>query len=82
MISNDNVVEIIDSNFVSYLIKDNQLFSQTAYKVLQSQEKNGFIKCAKILHNGNVKLVYLDSHYKSLQSLLSSLVQDVFLLIV
>ncbi len=71
--------EYRDSQNLSYILPTPDLFYQTGYKVLLSQEKNGFIRCAKTLHNGDTKLLYDISRYKSLDSLLSELKHDAFL---
>lgn len=70
-----------DMYCLSYILQNEQLFFQTGYKVLQSQEKNGFIKCTKIIYNGKDKLVYDISKYKSLEILLPSITPDIFILI-
>jgi len=67
---------------VAYILSDNDLFLLTGYKVLQGQEKNGFIKCAKLKFNGKIKLLYLSSGYKSFSGLLPSLDNDSFITIV
>jgi len=71
-----------DSTNISYILEQDHLFFETGYKVLQNQEKNGFIKCAKVLHNGKIKLVYDISKYKSLQLLINQLSSESFLSIV
>lgn len=80
-LTKNTITESRDVNNVSYIIEDPQMFLPTGYKVLQSQERNGFIRCAKVTHNGKTKLVYLASKYKSLSSLLPSLGPDAFMVI-
>ena len=66
----DNLIkESRDSTNISYMLEQEDLFYETGYKVLQNQEKNGFIKCVKVSHNGKIKLVYDISKYKSFQSI-------------
>jgi len=67
---------------ISYILNDNDLFSPSGYKVLQGQEKNGFIKCEKLKYNGKIKLLYLTSEYKSFSGLVASLDNDSFMTIV
>ena len=67
---------------ISYMLEQEDLFFETGYKVLQNQEKNGFIKCVKVSHNGKIKLVYDISKYKSFQSLLHQITMENFLEIV
>lgn len=71
-----------DSTNISYILEQDHLFFETGYKVLQNQEKSGFIKCTKVLHNGKIKLVYDISKYKSLQSLINQLSSESFLSII
>ncbi|MBC8060471.1 MAG: FHA domain-containing protein [Clostridiaceae bacterium] len=78
----DSIKENRDNSNISYILEREQLFFETGYKVLQNQEKNGFAKCVKILHNGKIKLVYDISKYKSLQSLLDQLTPESFFSII
>jgi len=79
MLNNKMIIENRDSQNLSYILKDPQLFFPTGYKVLQSQAKNGFVKCTKVMHNGMNKLVYDISDYKTLDSLLPTLSPETFL---
>ncbi len=74
-----DIVEKRDLYCLSYILQSNQMFFQTGYKVLQSQEKNGFIRCTKIIFNGQDKLVYDVSKYKSLDTLLPAISPDAFI---
>lgn len=74
-----NIVEKRDLYCLSYILQSNQMFFQTGYKVLQSQEKNGFIRCTKIILNGQDKLVYDVSKYKPLDTLLPVISPDAFI---
>ena len=65
----------------SYILEDSSLFFETGYKVLQNQEKNGFIKAVKVIHNGKIKLIYDISKYKSLASIMPGLNAASFLII-
>lgn len=75
----DKVVEIKDSQNHAYILEASELFFSVGYKVLLGQEKNGFIKCTKVSHNGKDKLIYDISKYKTLESLMFSLKLDVML---
>lgn len=75
----DKVVEIKDSQNHAYILEAPELFFSVGYKVLLGQEKNGFIKCTKVSHNGKDKLIYDISKYKTLESLMFSLKLDVML---
>lgn len=73
------ITEIKGSQNVAYILNDDNLFLLTGYKVLKSQTKNGFVRCAKLLYNGNIKLTYFTSGLKSIKSLLPTLDGDTFL---
>ena len=51
--------EIVGANNISYILKDNKDFSVTGYKVMQNQSNSGLLRCAKIMYNGKIKLVYI-----------------------
>lgn len=69
------------SNF-SYILGDNQMFSSTEYKVLQSRSDGCFVRCMKMQMNGHVQLYYLTSDFKPFSALLPSLDQDSFLIVI
>lgn len=78
----DNLIkEKRDVTNISYILEDSSLFFETGYKVLQNQEKNGFIKAVKVIHNGKIKLIYDISKYKSLASIMPGLNAASFLII-
>ena len=78
----DNLIkEKRDITNISYILEDSSLFFETGYKVLQNQEKNGFIKAVKVIHNGKIKLIYDISKYKSLAAIMSGLNAASFLII-
>lgn len=64
------------------ILNDNALFLPTEYKVLQSQDNSCFVKCMKMLFNGQIQFYYLTSQYQTLSGLLSTLTPDSFLAIV
>lgn len=82
LVLDDLIKESRDNTNISYMLEQENLFFETGYKVLQNQEKNGFIKCVKVSHNGKIKLVYDISKYKSFQSLLYQITMENFLEIV
>lgn len=69
------------SNF-SYILSDNNDFLPTEYKVLQSQANSCFVKCMKMLYNGQTQLFYLTDGLKTMSSLLPMLDADGFVTIV
>ncbi|MFS0675149.1 FHA domain-containing protein [Ornithinibacillus sp. 179-J 7C1 HS] len=58
---------------IAYVLHDNNDFSLTEYKVLQSQYNTGFIKCMQMMYNGKIELYYLTSEYKTFSSMLPTL---------
>jgi hypothetical protein len=71
-----------DTQTISYLLSDENLFFLTGYKVLQGQHKNGFLKCVKVLQNGKIKLNYDIESFKPLQVVLPMLTPAMFLTII
>jgi len=78
MMISGTIVEHRDSQSLDYILKDPELFYPTGYKVLQSQAKNGFVKCTKVMHNGMHKLVFDISEYKTLDTILPTLRPEIF----
>ena len=70
-----------EENF-AYILKDNTIFSSTEYKVLQSQNSSCFVRCMKMLYNGNVQIYYVTNTLKSFSSMLESLDTESFFTIV
>lgn len=79
LIQTGAITEIKGSQNIAYILNNDSLFLLTGYKVLKSQTKDGFIRCAKLLYNGKTKLTYFTSEYKSLKSILPTLDGDTFL---
>ncbi len=75
---NGLVAERQQEGSLSYLLLQPGLLSATAYKVLQSQEKNGFVRCVRVLENGRDKLVYDTENLRSLAELLPGLAAPEF----
>jgi len=55
---------------IKYTLHNPELFYPTGYWVLESQAKNGFIPCARVISNGETQLVYDISGYQSFQEML------------
>lgn len=72
----DKLTEIKDAQNHAYILGAPDLFFPVGYKVLLGQEKNGFIKCTRVTHNGKDKLVYDTSRFKTLESLMYGLMLD------
>lgn len=63
----------------AYVLNNNNDFFLTGYRVLQGQDKNCFVKCARVLYNGQIKLIYFSAEYTSLADILSQLNADNFI---
>ena len=62
-----------DTQNLTIMLKEDDFFSMTGYKVVQSQEKEGFVKCRKVTHNGKPELWYDIAPYDSLDVALPSM---------
>lgn len=62
-----------DTQNLTIMLKEDDFFSMTGYKVVQSQEKEGFVKCRKVTHNGKPELWYDIAPYDSLDVVLPSM---------
>lgn len=74
-------METRDLQNVSYILEDSRLFQPTSYKVLKGQEGNGLLRCAHLLYNGNIKLIYFTAGKSSLKSLLPEMDSRLFLVV-
>lgn len=68
------------ANF-SYILSDNSAFLSTEYKVLQSRSNSCFVRCMKMMFNGNVQIYYLTGGLKPFSLLIPTLDADGFLTI-
>lgn len=81
LLEQEDIIEQRDAQNLAYILQKPNLFYSIGYKVMQSQEKNGFIRCVRISHNGKDKLLYDISNYKTFESLLLDLRPEIFLTI-
>ena len=82
LIENNYISEMECGSNFAYVLSDNSTFLSTEYKVLQSQANSCFVKCMKMMYNGNVQLYYLTKGLKSFASMIPSLDAESFLIIV
>lgn len=78
--NNQNIMHEIacGSNF-GYVLSEDVHFISTDYKVLQSQVKDIFVRCLKMLYNGNVFLYYITDAYQPFSVLLTKITPDHFI---
>lgn len=79
---NTKVLEEVGNNYISYLLNENDLFSETGYKVLRNISNKGFVKCVQTLNNGKPKLFYDTSELINLQVLIKNIDIKKFFLII
>jgi hypothetical protein len=65
----------------AYVLKHKGMFFPTGYKVLSGFERGSLIKCAKYSYDGEIKLLYFSSAYEPLSSMLPTLNENSFMLI-
>ena len=82
LVENKIITEMECGSNFSYILSDNSTFLSTEYKVLQSQSDSCFVKCMKMMYNGQVQLYYLTKGLKSFASMIPSLDAENFLTIV
>lgn len=82
LIENNYISEMECGSNFAYILSENSTFLSTEYKVLQSQANSCFVKCMKMIYNGNVQLYYLTKGLKSFASMIPSLDAESFLIIV
>lgn len=81
LLENSLLQEIACGTNFAYVLSDNGMFLPTEYKVLQSQANSNFVKCMKMLYNGNLQILYLTDNMKPFLSMIPSLDSDRFMTI-
>lgn len=79
MVDNEILTEMNCGTNFAYILKDNNRFLTTEYKVLQSQTDGCFLHSMKMLYNGQIELYYMSDNCKSFSALDSVLDADGFL---
>ena len=82
LIENNYIKEMVCGSNFSYLLSDNSTFLSTEYKVLQSQVNSCFVKCMKMMFNGQVQLYYLTKGLKAFASMIPTMDPESFMTIV
>lgn len=73
---NGVIDEINCGNNFGYVLKDNNYFVNTDYKVLQSQSNDFFLKCMKMTHNGNIEFYYVTEEYVQVSNIINGIPAD------
>lgn len=76
------ITELRNTQNASYVLQDSALFNLTGYKILNGFEKNGLVKCAKVLHNGKIKLLYFTAGNKNFKNMLTTINEEAFVRVV
>ena len=50
------LLEVHGPQSLSYILEDDSLFNLSEYKILQNQDNDFFVDCAKLRYNGKIKL--------------------------
>ena len=82
LIEDGTISEMECGNNFAYILNDNSLFLSTDYKVLQSQKEGCFVKCMKLIFNGQIQFYYLTNRYKPLTKMISVVDADGFMAII
>ncbi len=70
-----------NGNF-AYILSRKEDFLPVEYKVLVSKSGDGFVKCVRMLFDGQIQLYYNTENLRPLQNVVSSMNSDSFLLMV
>lgn len=81
LIENGTLKYVESGACFAYVLSDNSLFLPTEYKVLQSQNSS-FVKCMKMMFNGETMLYYLPGTTKPLNTMLKKIDGNSFVKIV
>lgn len=73
LLEKELVSEECGQQSVSYVLKDENLFNLSEYKILHNQEASFFVDSAKLTFNGKVKLTYFVDGLISFKSISSTL---------
>lgn len=73
LIANGVITEMKCGVNFAYILNDKELFLSTQYKVLLSKSDDCFVKCMRMLYNGNIQLYYIPGTYQPLHQLIPGL---------
>lgn len=65
--------------YVTYLLEEERVYSQTGYKMLLSDSLRSILPCTQIRFNGRRKFVYLAGEYRRLSKILPTFGENEFL---
>ncbi len=82
LMDHNDITELSCGENLAYILKSNDTFAPTEYKVLQSQSDGPFVKCMRLTYNGRIQLYYLVSGLMPLGEMLPSLDPEKFAVIV
>lgn len=79
MICKESVYQLKYLDKFSYVLKNNEDFLLTEYKVLQNYKGDCLLKCIKTLFNGKIQLYYITEKYKPLKDIASNIKPEAFM---
>lgn len=66
----EQIREVQNTMNTSYILKNNEMFYDIGFKVMQNQENGYLLQCYRLKYNGQVKLTYFTEEYISLEKAL------------
>lgn len=73
LIASNIITEMKCATNFAYILNDKEMFLPTQYKVVLSRSDDCFVKCMRMLYNGNIQLYYIPGTYRPLYQLIPSL---------
>lgn len=61
-----------NGNIIRYTLMNQELYFDTAYRILRKKDNKNFVRCYKILYNGSIQFIYHVENYRSLFDLAGS----------
>ncbi len=78
LILNNVIYDVSNEHYIGYLIKDNSLFYNTVYQIIQKDVSGDFVKCYKSIQNGHIKLIYDIEGYRLFSSIVNIIEEHSF----
>lgn len=66
------------TNYISYTFLEYSMFDETGYRIVRSNVETGYLKCNKLLINGNMRIIYDVSNLYTLYSVAQLLSPNAF----
>lgn len=73
---NNSFFEMEYGSDFAYILKDNEIFLSTEYKIFKNMESKNFLRCMKAAYNGKVQLYYLTDSYKKIEDVINHIASE------